>query len=98
MKRWREANYRNATPTGRSEPKFFRLWLAGRYPRTGRAADAGLAEVTLLLETPDEGRPRADTDKPIWEFAAELVRDLPRRCRTMKLSHRAVARSAGAFS
>ena len=34
-------------------------------------------EVTLLLETPDEAQPRADTDKPIWEFAAELVRDIP---------------------
>jgi hypothetical protein len=34
-------------------------------------------EVTLLLETLDEVQPRADTDKPIWEFAAELVRDIP---------------------
>lgn len=32
-------------------------------------------EVNLLLETPDETRPGAD--RPIWEFAAELVRDIP---------------------
>jgi len=34
-------------------------------------------EVTLLLETPEEARPRADADRPIWEVAAELVRDIP---------------------
>ncbi|MDG4550149.1 MAG: antitoxin family protein [Candidatus Contendobacter sp.] len=34
-------------------------------------------EVTLLLETSDETRPRADAGKPIWEVAAELVRDIP---------------------
>ncbi len=34
-------------------------------------------EVILLLETPGEPQPHADTDKPIWEFAAELVRDIP---------------------
>lgn len=34
-------------------------------------------EVTLLLETPDEAQSRADADRPIWEFAAELLRDIP---------------------
>ena len=34
-------------------------------------------EVTLLLETPDETRPRTGADRPIWEFTAELVRDIP---------------------
>jgi hypothetical protein len=33
-------------------------------------------EGTLFLETPDEARPYADVDGPIWEFAAELVRDI----------------------
>jgi predicted DNA-binding antitoxin AbrB/MazE fold protein len=34
-------------------------------------------EVSLLVETPDELRVEADTDLPIWEFAAQLMRDAP---------------------
>jgi predicted DNA-binding antitoxin AbrB/MazE fold protein len=34
-------------------------------------------EVSLLVETPDEPRDEADTDLPIWEFAAQLMRDAP---------------------
>jgi len=34
-------------------------------------------EVSLLVETPDEAQPDADTDMPIWEYAAQLMRDIP---------------------
>jgi predicted DNA-binding antitoxin AbrB/MazE fold protein len=33
-------------------------------------------EVTLVLETPD-AEARTVEEKPIWEFAADLVRDIP---------------------
>jgi hypothetical protein len=33
--------------------------------------------VLSLVETPDEPRDEADTDLPIWEFAAQLMRDVP---------------------
>ena len=35
-------------------------------------------EVSLLVETTDEAQPEADTDMPIWEYAAQLMRDIPR--------------------
>jgi len=34
-------------------------------------------EVTLVLETPEESAGPPAEDKPIWEVAAELVRDIP---------------------
>jgi len=34
-------------------------------------------EVSLLLETPDEEQPDTETDMPIWEYAAQLMRDIP---------------------
>jgi predicted DNA-binding antitoxin AbrB/MazE fold protein len=34
-------------------------------------------EVSLLVETPEEEQPGADADMPIWEYAAQLMRDIP---------------------
>ena len=34
-------------------------------------------EVSLRVETPDAAQPDADTDLPIWEYAAQLMRDIP---------------------
>jgi predicted DNA-binding antitoxin AbrB/MazE fold protein len=34
-------------------------------------------EVSLLVETPDEEQADAETDMPIWEYAAQLMRDIP---------------------
>lgn len=34
-------------------------------------------EVTLVLETAEDIAPQAAEQKPIWEVAADLVRDIP---------------------
>jgi predicted DNA-binding antitoxin AbrB/MazE fold protein len=34
-------------------------------------------EVSLLVETPDEGPPDASAEKPIWAYAAQLIREIP---------------------
>jgi predicted DNA-binding antitoxin AbrB/MazE fold protein len=34
-------------------------------------------EVSLLVETPVEEQADAETDMPIWEYAAQLMRDIP---------------------
>jgi predicted DNA-binding antitoxin AbrB/MazE fold protein len=34
-------------------------------------------EVSLLVEIPDEQPPDAEADMPIWEYAAQLMRDIP---------------------
>jgi predicted DNA-binding antitoxin AbrB/MazE fold protein len=34
-------------------------------------------EVSLLVETPDEEQANADKDMPIWDYAAQLMRDIP---------------------
>jgi len=34
-------------------------------------------EVSLLVETPEEEQAEAETDMPIWEYAAQLMRDIP---------------------
>jgi predicted DNA-binding antitoxin AbrB/MazE fold protein len=34
-------------------------------------------EVSLLVETPDEAQSDAGTDMPIWEYAAQLMREIP---------------------
>ena len=34
-------------------------------------------EVTLVLETTENAASGAAEEKPIWEFAADLVRDIP---------------------
>jgi len=34
-------------------------------------------EVSPLVETPDEEQADADKDMPIWEYAAQLMHDIP---------------------
>jgi predicted DNA-binding antitoxin AbrB/MazE fold protein len=34
-------------------------------------------EVSLLVEMPDAQPPAAEADMPIWEYAAQLMRDIP---------------------